>query len=60
MVEDYQKFRLGGKTSAKDKENARQSASHTLRFCLYMASTLPDKAVSANLKFFLQMDKLRG
>lgn len=59
-MEDYRKFRLGGKLAAKDRENARQSASHALRFCLYMASTLPDKAVASDLKFLLQTDKLRG
>ena len=46
--------------TAKEKENARQSASHALRFCLYMAATLPPKTVSADLKFIMQTDKLRA
>ncbi|TKS64996.1 hypothetical protein D9C73_027526 [Collichthys lucidus] len=59
LIDDYRKFRLGSQTRKKDKDNARQAASHVLRFCLYMAIGLPSKMISMDLRFLLQMDKLR-
>lgn len=60
LIDDFRKFRLGSRTARKDKENARQAASHALRFCLYMATGLTPKTVYMDLKFLLQMDKLRA
>ncbi|KAE8277833.1 hypothetical protein D5F01_LYC24132 [Larimichthys crocea] len=59
LIDDFRKFRLGSQTRKKDKDNARQAASHVLRFCLYMATELPSKTISMDLRFLLQMDKLR-
>ncbi|XP_060936784.1 uncharacterized protein LOC133013759 [Limanda limanda] len=59
IIDDYRKFRLGSRTGIKDKDNARQAASHALRFCLHMATGLPPKMVSMDMKFLLQIDKLR-
>ncbi|KAF1371475.1 hypothetical protein PFLUV_G00277780, partial [Perca fluviatilis] len=46
ILKDFQKFRLGSRSGKKDAENARQSASHGLRFCMYMASGLPTSAIA--------------
>ncbi|XP_078019778.1 uncharacterized protein LOC144459464 [Epinephelus lanceolatus] len=59
ILQDFRKFRLGSRKGKKDVENARQSSSHGLRFCLYMAAGLPSKAVSQDLRFLIQVDKLR-
>lgn len=59
ILDDFCKFRLGPRTSRKDKENARQTASHAHRFCQYMACGLPSIATSKDLRFLTQMDKLR-
>nr|XP_046238930.1 uncharacterized protein LOC124055955 [Scatophagus argus] len=59
ILKDFAKFRVGSRTAKKDIENARQSASHGLRFCEYMAAGLPTMAISHDLRFVNQMDKLR-
>ena len=58
LIKDFRKFKLGPRTACKDKENSRQAASHALRFCLFMAAGLPQKAYSTDMKFLLQTDKL--
>lgn len=60
ILKDFAKYRLGSRTGKKDIENARQSFSHGLRFCEYMAAELPTIAISHDLRFINQMDKLRA
>ena len=60
IINDFRMFRLGTRTDRKTKENARQAASHALRFCLYMAAGLPKKMVLSDMRFFLRMDRLRA
>ncbi|KAM3584920.1 uncharacterized protein V6R79_002563 [Siganus canaliculatus] len=59
LVSDYQSHRLGPRTARKDLENARQAASHALRFCLYMGAGISPKVTSRDLRFLLQTHKLR-
>ncbi|KAM3619083.1 uncharacterized protein V6R79_002618 [Siganus canaliculatus] len=59
LVSDYQSHRLGPRTARKDLENARQAASHALRFCLYMGAGISLKVTSRDLRFLLQTHKLR-
>ncbi|XP_042361649.1 uncharacterized protein LOC121957188 isoform X3 [Plectropomus leopardus] len=60
VTEDFMKFRLGSRTTRKDRDNAAQASSHVSRFCYYMAAGLPSSAVFHDLRFLLQMDKLRA
>ncbi|XP_039669039.1 mucin-2-like [Perca fluviatilis] len=60
ILKDFQKFRLGSRSGKKDTENARQSASHGLRFCLYKASGLPPNAITEDLRFLTQIYKLQA
>uniref|UniRef100_A0AAV2LDJ9 Uncharacterized protein n=1 Tax=Knipowitschia caucasica TaxID=637954 RepID=A0AAV2LDJ9_KNICA len=60
LVEDYRLFRLGARTRTKDIDNAKQSASHSLRFCRYMAQGVPADCLTRSLRFLNRMDHLRG
>uniref|UniRef100_A0AAV2JPQ8 C2H2-type domain-containing protein n=1 Tax=Knipowitschia caucasica TaxID=637954 RepID=A0AAV2JPQ8_KNICA len=60
LVEDYRQFRLGARTRPKDQDNAKQSASHSLRFCRYMAQGVAADCLTGSLRFLNRLDHLRG
>ena len=60
LLDDFSKYRLGSRTAKKDVKYARQTHSHSRRFCLYMAAGLPFSAISQDLRFLIQLDKLRA
>uniref|UniRef100_A0AAV2M9Q2 Uncharacterized protein n=1 Tax=Knipowitschia caucasica TaxID=637954 RepID=A0AAV2M9Q2_KNICA len=60
LVEDYRLFRLGARTRTKDIDNAKQSASHSLRFCRYMAQGVAADCLTRSLRFLNRLDHLRG
>uniref|UniRef100_A0AAV2JRN4 Uncharacterized protein n=1 Tax=Knipowitschia caucasica TaxID=637954 RepID=A0AAV2JRN4_KNICA len=60
LVEDYRLFRLGARTRTKDIDNAKQSASHSLRFCRYMAQGVAADCLTRSVRFLNRLDHLRG
>uniref|UniRef100_A0AAV2M2N2 Uncharacterized protein n=1 Tax=Knipowitschia caucasica TaxID=637954 RepID=A0AAV2M2N2_KNICA len=60
LVEDYRQFRLGARTRPKDVDNAKQSASHSLRFCRYMAQGVAADCLTGSLRFMNRLDHLAG
>uniref|UniRef100_A0AAV2M2N4 Uncharacterized protein n=1 Tax=Knipowitschia caucasica TaxID=637954 RepID=A0AAV2M2N4_KNICA len=60
LIEDYRLFRLRARTRPKDLDNAKQSASHSLRFCRYMAQGVAADCLTRSVRFLNRLDHLRG
>ncbi|CAB1437542.1 unnamed protein product [Pleuronectes platessa] len=60
VIEDFRVFRLGPRNGRKDLDNAKQIATHCLRFCAYMVGGMPESSTRDDLRFLARTDKLRN
>lgn len=59
-IDDLRVFKLSGRNDRKAVDNAKQVATHCLRFCYYMVGNMPESATKQDLRFLARVDKLRN
>lgn len=59
IVKDFQRFRLGNRDGLKARENSQQAAAHAMRFLKYMLAGHDLSVGKTDLKFLLDIERLR-